>query len=641
MPELSNEVADLPVGTSPTQLQNRDTSVRRLVSARWFPFLLLGLATLVVWGQTARFAFVWDDKYFIKELPVLRSWARFPEIFYRLDAQSTLPQGFLLFRPVRTAMYALLYHLGGHEVPQSWIYHLANVLWHGAAAMMLFVVLLRLVPQLQPQRTQNQVRWLALLVSLAFAVHPVVSEVVCWAKSLDDILATFFVLAALYQLLPSSQSVSAAAPEADRAQFSFFSFSAVHWRAWLFFLLAVYSKESAVPFAVVPLVVFRLVYRLPWKQCFVRSIPFLIITAVYVLNRHFVIGRTSQTSPISGTYIQTLVDTLAVAPKYFRLVWGIPPFCIDYTYMTGGYSWHSLPVLLGCAFLVALAGLGFVGYRKRGLNLLFFGLFWAGIFLLPVSNLIPMMQYMAERFLYLPLIGWLIALAAIIPARKQVVAGSLALISIWAVTAWNRSWIWQDEIALFVRSSIDAPKTPRIRENAVAAILHLNAVSKCLDLSTASSNQNTSISEAERKEALDALEMGSQLFPDEPRLLNSYGVCLTGGGQLEKALPVFEKAVQLAPHNLQFLVNLARARVDAGQLSQAHATLQQALVVNPDDVDLLQVQLKCLWLQEDYASARAVLLQLHRLAPSPDNDYWLSEVEKKLAESNAKQTPGK
>jgi tetratricopeptide (TPR) repeat protein len=246
------------------------------------------------------------------------------------------------------------------------------------------------------------------------------------------------------------------------------------------------------------------------------------------------------------------------------------------------------------------------------------------------------MQYMAERFLYLPLIGWLIAIAAIVPARKQIIAASFALISIWAVTAWNRSWIWQDEIALFVRSSIDSPKTPRIRENAVAAIQHLDAVSKCLD---SAGNPNASISDTERKDALDALETGTRLFPDEPRLLNSYGVCLTGAGQLEKALPVFEKAVQLDPHDLEFMVNLARARVDAGQLSQAKATLQQAESLGPDAVDFLQVELKCFWLQEDYVSARAVLLKLHRLAPSPDNDYWLSEVEKKLAASGSKQTP--
>ena len=123
---------------APAQLPNRDISVTSLGSAKWLPFLLLGIASVLVWGQTVKFGFVWDDTFFIRDLEVLRSWRHFPEIFYRLDAQSTLPTGFLMFRPVRTAMWALLFHLGGKETPQPWIYHLANVLWHGATAMMLF-----------------------------------------------------------------------------------------------------------------------------------------------------------------------------------------------------------------------------------------------------------------------------------------------------------------------------------------------------------------------------------------------------------------------------------------------------------------------------------------------------------------------
>ena len=69
------------------------------------------------------------------------------------------------------------------------------------------------------------------------------SEVVCWAKSLDDILAAFFTLAALWQLLR---------PPGDKFGLG---------RALLFFALALYSKESAVPFAIVPLVIFRRIQR--------------------------------------------------------------------------------------------------------------------------------------------------------------------------------------------------------------------------------------------------------------------------------------------------------------------------------------------------------------------------------------------
>ena len=130
------------------------------------PYLLLALVTLSVWGQTVRFEFVWDDNYFIRDLQSVRSLRHVPEMFYRLDAQSTVPDGFVLFRPIRTLHYALLHTLGGAAVPQPWIYHLANVLWHGAAAMMLFSVLTLLLPRLReclaagrPRKVAQEAFW--------------------------------------------------------------------------------------------------------------------------------------------------------------------------------------------------------------------------------------------------------------------------------------------------------------------------------------------------------------------------------------------------------------------------------------------------------------------------------------------------
>jgi hypothetical protein len=82
---------------------------------------------------------------------------------------------------------------------------------------------------LQPDRCEAEAHGWAFWVALAFAVHPVTSEVVCWTKSQDDILAAFFTLAALREALHP--------PECRRA----------YWRGVFFFALAIYTKESAVP----------------------------------------------------------------------------------------------------------------------------------------------------------------------------------------------------------------------------------------------------------------------------------------------------------------------------------------------------------------------------------------------------------
>jgi hypothetical protein len=588
--------------------------MNRFFALKWPPYLLLGLATLLVWGQAVTFRFVWDDEFFIQNLPSVRSLKYIPEMFYRPEAQATHPNDFQVFRPIRTAHYALLCFLGGKETPQPWIYHLANVLWHGATAMMLFAALTLLLPHWRKNFTELESRGWSLFIALAFAVHPVVSEVVCWAKSLDDILATFFTLAALRELL---------LPPDDKA---------ARWRALLFFALAVYSKESAVPFVVVPLVVFRKIHHLDWRQSLRRTAWFLLIAVIYLANRHFVLGRNSQTAPISGSYGQTLIDMLPVVPRYFRLLWGAPPFFIDYSYLHGGCRFGSPAVLGGLALLTVLVAAGVIAWRKSGWELAGFGLLWTGLFLLPVSNLVPMLQYMAERFLYLPLIGWLMAFAAIASAvREKILMRMIAfvLLLLWATMAWNRSWIWRDPVTLFVASSQQGPHTQRVEDNAVSAIIHLPLVERFIS-SNGTNAVQTSVTVVDADTALNALEQAYRLYPTNQVVLSYYGTALALAGQPAKALPLLEKAAQTRPEKLDNWLNLARAALDAKQLPMAKSALEKAAALAGDNPALLQLRFKYCWQTEDYTVAREIMLRLNQIEPTAEHAYWLNEVDKKL-----------
>ena len=591
--------------------------MNRLLAKKWAPFLFLGIVTLLVWGQTVEFGFVWDDTFFIRDLQSVRSLQHIPEMFYRLDAQSSMPGGFVIFRPIRTGVYALLHFLDGQEVPQPWIYHLANVLWHGAAAMMLFSMLTLLLPCLNRSLTETDARFWAFAVALAFAVHPVVSEVVCWAKSLDDILAAFFTLAMLRGLLLSGSD------------------KPVSWRTILFFVLAVYSKESAVPLAILPLVIFRKIHFLGWKDSVWRTLPFLAVALIYLVHRRWVIGRTSQTEPISGSYAQTLVDMLPVVPEYIRLLCGVPPFSIDYSYMHGGHPLSSAEVLCGLGLLALLVAAAVVSWRTEKSKAIGFGLLWTGLFLLPVSNLVPMMQYMAERFLYLPLIGWLIALAGVLSlfsSQKMARATTMGLIFLWAITAWNRSWIWRDEVTLFVRSSQEGPKTQRIENNAVHAILDLPSVRQIFISKGAGLEDSVRPVQdhAVNAAAVASLAEAYRLFPQNPDLLSHYGIALAATGDPEQALPFLTEAARLEPEKLVRWLNLAHAAMDAGHPNLAEPALQKAGALASDNPDFMQLEFKYYWMTGNFAAAREVMQKLNAIVPTREHADWLSEAERQL-----------
>ena len=566
---------------------------------RFWPQFLIVAAVLLVWGRTVTYDFVWDDQSFVTELQSIRSLSNVPEMFYRRDAQSAVPAEFPLFRPLRTVQYALLFQLGGGEAPRAWLFHLNNLAWHCAAALLLFAVARRLMLALCREFDAQRITVFALIVALGFAINPVVSETVCWVKSLDDIMAALFVLASLHQLLSS---------ETTRRQY---------WSAVAFFALAIYSKVSAGPFPLIAFLVFLIVRKMGWRAAVWRSAPFFAVAFVFAIHNHLVIGRSTQAAPLSGSYVQTLIDMLPVVPKYIRLLFGLPPFLIDYSYMKGGYALTSAPVLCGALLLAALAAASLLAVRNSRWHLAGLGLIWTGAFLIPVSNLLPMMQYMAERFLYLPLVGWMLAMGTVLwtLARSRVVIPvACAVIGLWAIVAWDRSAIWKDNLTLFVRSSQQGIRVERIEQNAVAAILRQPHMTNIFVPDPRDRKKPATIrppaNPADWQPVVATLLNAYELFPGEPNLLTALGVAHYYSGQAHRAASFFARVTQKTPEDLGAWMNLGRAASEAGEYPQAEMAYRAALKVQSGNIAALRGLARALSEQHKEDEAARVVHQL-------------------------------
>ena len=539
--------------------------MEKYLSKNWLCCGFIGLFTLLMWGRTVGYDFVWDDEILVVQNQSIRSLRNIPQIFRRLEAQSsqTAPS----FRPVRTSCYALLYALDGKERPRPWIFHLANVLWHGAAAMLVFLVAVLLWQRLE---APTGARAAALLLGLGFAAHPVNSETVCWIKCMDDLMAGVFVLAAAWSLLKWEEGKGGYV-------------AALGW-----FLLAAFSKESAAPFAVAAFFIFYGFHKLSLGRSLRLTLPFLLLVCFYAAYRHWVMGRTTQYVPLSGTYGQTLIDMFPVATGYFRLFWGISPFCADYNYMV------SQPVnpffssrVLGGMFLVLLnCGLAVWLWRKPGWRMAGFGLGWIGLFLLPVSNLLPMMQYMAERFLYLPLMGFLFALGGValhLPRpRLAAVAGS-ALVVLWMSASLERMGIWKDNLTLFVRTELDFPGSQRDEKNAVSAIFHLPQMMALFPdyLKTGSWRMAETLTPAQAGPVIATLQEARRLFPDNEVFATELGFTEEKIGRWREAAAMMELAAGRKPGSAECWFNLAVARLGAGEPGNAAEACARALQLKP------------------------------------------------------------
>jgi tetratricopeptide (TPR) repeat protein len=521
---------------------------------------VIGLFALLVWGTTVGFGFVWDDSALVVQNASIRSLRNIPEIFTSVKAQSAdvAPS----FRPIRTAFYALLYAIGGRPEPQPWIFHLANVLWHGLAAMLLFSAALLLCQRLAGAAPPAAARMTALLIALGFAAHPVVSEAVCWVKCLDDLMAVF-VLAALRSLLKWNGGARG------------------YVAALVFYLLAVFSKESAAPLAMIVFFVFAGLLKLPWRRSAALTVPFLLAAGFYVVYRHLVLGQSAQCAPISGSYGKTLIDMFPVALEYWRLLWGIPPFCADYDWMVGmpPHPFLSGAVLGGVFLVLFFVVLAAWLWRRAEWRMSAFGLVWLGLFLLPVSNLLPMMQYMAERFLYLPLMGFLLALGGVFlnvsRVRPRLAAAlAAALMVIWTGTSLNQRGVWRDDLTLCMRTEFEHPGIKRIEHNAVAAVFRLPQMAVNRTAKTLTPEQV--------EQMIATLQKARRIYPENDALTTQLGLTEAKIGRWREAVTLLELAARQNPGLAERWFNLASVYERTGQPAKAREACARALALNPD-----------------------------------------------------------
>jgi hypothetical protein len=346
-------------------------------------------------------------------------------------------------------------------------YRLTNLLLHGATAALLFRLLQSLSGRLLP----------ALFASLFFALHPLHSETVVEVGYREDLLATFFLIAGLCV--------------AER-----FQPAAKTWKStWLpalgvvgCFFLGVASKESGIA-GPAALTAFWLFFRRSLStKCWL-----LLLAATWAACGGFLAARfalepsqsvifTERPQPIAPNWIDLLlIQTRIWTAEGLRMIWP-DNLCVDYS----GYSIRNIPQVLAIVGVLAFIGLqGFFGVRHRMIAL-GSAVFWFS--LLPVSNFIPIYRPMADRFLYMPMIGVSLMLTTMLVGLGSLLSphwrkGVFALIGLGlliplALTTLREEAIWRDAVTLWEETARRNPTSSSAWDNLGWAYLKENQPAK-------------------------------------------------------------------------------------------------------------------------------------------------------------------
>ncbi|MBL8877618.1 MAG: tetratricopeptide repeat protein [Phycisphaerales bacterium] len=372
------------------------------------------------------------------------------------------------------------FHLG-HYQPLSWItlaidysiwgmnpvgYHLTNQLLHAISAVLVFAiagVVLRLVKAERGDGASTvRDQFVAVLIALVWAVHPMRVESVAWVTERRDVLSSCFWLSAVYLYLLGHG--------AARGRESGAAHRGLIVAAWLAIVLSLLSRAIGITFPVILLILdWRPLKRIGgdrgWFSRAARGVWVeKLIFAVPAIGAALVAPLAQQ----SASAVMTLADHSPVA-RVAQACYGLV-FYVWKTLLPIGLSpFHEIDTPLKVASIRYLIPIGLVMltaaalliYRRRaGLAIIA-----AGIFVVVVSPVLGFLQSgrqeVAYRYSYLPTVA-LITLGGLCIdhwARRRgraagvaaVVGGGIAIVILVGLT-FRQIGVWRNSKALWTEA---------------------------------------------------------------------------------------------------------------------------------------------------------------------------------------------
>ncbi|MBI3331412.1 hypothetical protein HYZ99_00445, partial [Candidatus Peregrinibacteria bacterium] len=356
-----------------------DRSLHHLIA-----FAALAVITVGVYSAVFTHGFVdWDDPTLITQNPYVTEFS--PKIFSTYDPE--------LYVPLTLLTYQIEHAIAGLK---PFLFHLDNLILHILNVLLVFLLFY----------TRTKDRALAFLGALIFAVHPLNVEAVAWVSARKESLMTFFFLTSIL-----------ATQKSDR-----------NWDKWhigsiALFACSLLSKVTAAP---LPLLLMFLDRRdgLSLRESLRKRWPYLLLALILGVVALFGKRGSIGLDPLS--FVILAVQSIAFYIQKLLLPIDLAAF----------YS--APPITLSLQFFIALLTILFVcvvGWLLRRHQNVLFGLVFFLLTLAPSlfgyqkANEIALA---ADRYAYLPSIGWILfvgSLALLLKSNLRKIAAGVALVA--------------------------------------------------------------------------------------------------------------------------------------------------------------------------------------------------------------------
>ena len=530
--------------------------------------------------QTLWFGFVnYDDPSHVADNPVVQQGL----------TRSGLAWAFGLGGPVPDAHWynwplTWLSHMADVSLFGSWAggHHLASVALHAVNAALVVAFI----------RSLGVTAAAATFCGVVFAVHPVQVESVAWVSERKTLVSGCFMLLSVLAYVMAGRRCGAAGPQATAMS----SAAVLTWSG--LGALALLGKPMAV---VLPVLLLLLdVWPLRrWAARDVRHNAGLVVEKLPLFALALAIGLWTIQAQRQAGAVRDLDDfpltarlanaVCATAEYLGMLVWPVN-LAVFYPHPGWRPEWQ---VLLATAVLATISWLCW--RRRNDEPALLVGWLWFLVSLAPMIGVIQVgNQALADRYLYLAMLGPLIAIvgslaasagpapSAAAPARRQSSArrqtaagaawawATVAVAVVCLPLTWRQAGVWRDSLTLFSHALATGHDSAVARNNLGLALTELGrpgdalphlqrAVALRADDADAWFNLgNASAAVGELPTAADALRRAVDLDPDRFKAWNNLGIVLVLGGDSQAAEAAWRRSLAIRPDFADARLNLAK-----------------------------------------------------------------------------------
>ena len=373
-----------------------------------------------------------------------------------LEASSSLRTGDFVQiirtgRPLLMLTFVANYRIGGFEETTG--FHLVNILLHGLNALLLWRFLITLLGIEAIKKTFDDATRAALAygVPALFLTSPIQTESVAYISSRSEVLATTFFLAAMWVFVSDLRVKKP-------------------WAAALLmvFLFAAAASSKQDRFTLLPILLLldyfllsgfnRHLMKANWRTygLFVGA----GVVGFFVLIQPFLFAVSAGFNLPWQPYLLTQFRMVFLYLRLLAVPFGLNA---DWDIAASETVWDHLS-WAALLMLVVIGGLVF-RYRRRE-PLLCFGALFFFVTLAPSTSFYPLLDFAAERRLYVPSIGIflivMILLGRLVAGSRAKAIGTIAVVTlIYSLGTFDRARLWGDELALWHDTAEKSPEKAR------------------------------------------------------------------------------------------------------------------------------------------------------------------------------------